>query len=293
MENKIAMYLMNKKGHFILSSFLEKYDSSCIKYVVTSEDKNVTKDYHKEIVELCKSNNIAVYDRTDTIDTPSEYAFAIGWRWIIDNIKNLIVFHDSLLPKYRGFAPLVNSLINMEKKIGVTALYASSEYDRGDIISQREISIEYPLKIEDAIDKISLLYFQLVNEIADKIIGGVNIESVPQEENYATYSLWRDEDDYMIDWEKDSTFIKRFIDSTGFPYKGASTYMNGLKIRVLESELVDDVIVENRTPGKVIFINDIYPIVVCGSGLLKLLSIRDDETNEELIPIKRFRVRFK
>jgi methionyl-tRNA formyltransferase len=53
--------------------------------------------------------------------------------------------HDSLLPKYRGFAPLPNALINGEREVGVTALFASEEYDMGDIVCQRRLAVEYPM----------------------------------------------------------------------------------------------------------------------------------------------------
>ena len=70
------------------------------------------------------------------------FKFAIGWKWIIDNTSQLIVLHDSLLPKYRGFSPLVNSLINGDTLTGVTALFASSEYDKGEIIEQAQIGLD-------------------------------------------------------------------------------------------------------------------------------------------------------
>ncbi|MMZ71732.1 hypothetical protein D1872_352860 [compost metagenome] len=57
--------------------------------------------------------------------------------------------------------------------------------------------------------------------------------------------------------------------------------------------VVDDVKIEIRTPGKIIFFEDGFPIVVCGKGLLKILSIRDDKSQKELLPLKKFRVRFK
>lgn len=294
MGNKmISMFLMNKKGYFILKNFIDTFGSEFISYIVTSEDKNIERDYYNDIIDLCRCHKISVYDRKERVNITSSYIFAIGWRWMIESGDRLIVFHDSILPRYRGFAPLVNSLINKEKEIGVTALFASSSYDRGDIISQKAIPVDYPIKIHEAIDKVSLLYFELVKEITDKIINGVDISAIPQDDNCASYSLWRDEEDYLIDWSKDSEYIQRFIDSTGFPYKGASTYVKGKKYRVLDSEIVQDVFIENRTPGKIIFIDGFYPVVVCGKGLLKLKSIKDDETKQELIPLKRFRVRFE
>ena len=72
---------------------------------------------------------------------------AVSWRWMIKHPKNkLIVFHDSILPKYRGFAPLVNMLINGEKEIGVSAIFGADEYD-SEIISEKT-TISYPIKIQ-------------------------------------------------------------------------------------------------------------------------------------------------
>lgn len=293
MKNRISMFLMNQKGYVILKKFLEEFDCQYISYVVTSEDKQVEKDYHEEIIELCKVNNIIVYNRQDKLSTPSKYSFAIGWRWIIEDVHNLIIFHDSLLPRYRGFAPLVNSLINKEPVIGVTALFASSEYDCGDIISQLAEPIEYPIKIQEAIDKVSVLYFRLVKDITEKIISGSYISSVSQDNKAASYSLWRDNNDYVINWNMDSSDIKRFIDSTGFPYKGASSMVDGKQVRILDAEEVEDVRVENRTPGKVIFFEESHPVVVCGKGLIKLTRIYDEMNQNEITKFKKFRIRFE
>ncbi len=66
----------------------------------------------------------------------------------------------------------------------------------------------------------------------------------------ATYSLWRDEADYRIDWHRDSTYLRRFVDALGVPYRGASTLLGGQLCRVLAAEAAPDVVIENRAPGK-------------------------------------------
>ncbi|MFC9711217.1 formyltransferase family protein [Paenibacillus sp. NPDC056933] len=290
---KITMFLMNKKGFSVLESFLRKYGSKYIDFVVVGQDKNVERDYSVEIRKLCESNQVRIYYRSEAPSVKSNITFAIGWRWLIKEVNRLIVFHDSLLPQYRGFSPLVNCLINHEETLGVTALFASKEYDRGEIIAQKSIDIQYPIKVADAIELISPIYISLVETIMEKWIKGEQIQSKKQDESFATYSLWLDEEDYQIDWKKDAEFIKRFIDATGFPFKGASSYINGKKIRINDSIVIEDVTIENRTPGKVIFMEDGIPIIVCGKGLIKILSIVDEETKEELIPLKKYRVRFK
>jgi methionyl-tRNA formyltransferase len=112
-----------------------------------------------------------------------------------------------------------------------------------------------------------------------------------QDESKATYSLWRDEADYRIDWTKQATMIRRFIDAVGFPFKGASCVVDGKVLRIAEAEEIADVIIENRDAGKVIFIQDGKPVVVCGQGLLKIHGLYD-ELGNSMLPFARFRSRF-
>jgi methionyl-tRNA formyltransferase len=290
---KITLYLMTQKGFEVLNALIDRKLTSGISEIVVGRDKNIDNDFANEIISVCKKNNINHIERNDAFQVTSDYSIAISWRWLIPNNKSkLIVLHDSLLPKYRGFAPLVNMLINKEKEIGVTAIFASEEYDKGDIIAQSATKMNYPIKISDAINLISKNYVDLVTKILTSLEKGEDIGAVPQDENLASYSLWRDEEDYTIDWSNDSDDILNFINAVSSPYKGASTYINGLqKIIILEAELESDVQIENRDVGKVIFIKNKFPVIVCGIGLLKLLKVIDDKTQEDLLPFKNFRVR--
>jgi methionyl-tRNA formyltransferase len=294
--NKIAFYIMNSKGLYVLKNFIDKFGSSSVAYVVSSEDKNIQKDFFDEIKELATKEKIKFFSRFENV-VPIEkefngYKFAIGWRWLIKDERNLIVFHDSLLPKYRGFAPLVNCLVNNENRGGVTALFASSEYDKGDIIAQKSFEINYPKKISEAIDKIEPLYFELVDEIFTKLQSGDEIKAIKQDDNKATYSLWLDNEDYFIDWSWSAEKIKRFVDAVGYPYDNVKAYLNGEIVKFIDVEIVEDVVVEHRERhiGKVIFIKDGIPIVVCSDGLIGLRNICDENDNEMFI---NFRSRFK
>jgi methionyl-tRNA formyltransferase len=289
--NKVVFYLMNEKGFYVLNNFLIKFGTNNIEYVVLSEDKNVERDFYKELLSLCNKHCIKFFHRQDDIPIFTGYKFAIGWRWIISDIDQLIVLHDSILPKYRGFAPLVNMLINGRNEIGVTALFASNEYDKGDIIRQEKVTITYPIKIQEAIQIISPLYSTLVNSISDMIFSSCSIIGIPQDEESASYSLWRDEQDYFINWNDSSKNIGRKIDAVGFPYNGARTYLNNKLIIIDKVEECIDVKIENRDVGKVIFVIDGYPIVVCGNGLIKIVEARFLD-GESIIPFKKFRSRF-
>ncbi|MDP2152534.1 MAG: formyltransferase family protein [Methylotenera sp.] len=279
---KIGFYILGKKGYIVLDDFLKTFGSSVVAFIIGARDSGVEDDYFQQIRELCTINSLCFFERTDfdkNVIPFSNYTYAIGWRWIIDDSKNLIVFHDSPLPKYRGFAPLVNMLINGESRLAVTALFANSGYDKGDIIKQAAIQISYPIKISDAINSIVPLYVNLVTQISLIIYQGKNLTSTPQDESLASYSLWRDDVDYFINWTKKADEIHRFIYAVGPPYRGAAAYINNMLVRILDAELVDDVVIEGREGaiGKNIFMEAGQPVVVCRVGLLKITKFYTDD----------------
>jgi len=291
---KVCLFLMSEKGFSTLKFIIESELHKFVENVFIGEDKNVVNDFSEEIKYLCELNQIEYSYRSKETIVTTNYCIAISWRWLIkvEKEKKIIVLHDSLLPKYRGFAPLVNMLINGEKTIGVTALFATDKYDDGDVIDQMELKITYPIKVSKAIELISSLYCELTKSIISKIASSGILESKPQNNELKSYSLWRDNEDYLIDWNQSSDYLKRFIDAVSFPYLGAATYLENDLFRIQSAEIIADEIIENRTPGKVIFVEDGCPIVVCGVGLLKLIEILDIN-GKSIIPLKKFRLRFK
>lgn len=284
---------MTKKGYEVLKAVTKEFHG-VIFSVISCRDANLQKDYYEEIKTHCASFGIPFYNRSESYEINSKYVIAISWRWLLFYPSTeLIIFHDSLLPKYRGFSPLVTALINRERKVGVTALYASREYDKGDIISQLSIPLKYPIKIQQAIDLVISNYNKMALDIFKKVANDQNIQGEKQNEELATYSLWRDEDDYKINWSKTSDYIINFINAVGFPYKGAASILNGRVVRIFDAKSEKDVEIESRTPGKVIFFIDKKPVVVCGKGLIRINSIMDDQTRQSLLPMSKFRSRFE
>jgi methionyl-tRNA formyltransferase len=283
---------MTQKGFEVLIAIIEKIGADVIDKVISARDVKISNDYFLEIKGVCDKYKLPFFEKNELPQVDTEYAIAISWRWLINlEQTRLITLHDSLLPKYRGFAPLVNALINGESLCGVTAIFSGDEFDKGDIIMQSEILIKYPIKIQQAIEKISIIYIDIAIEIIKNIKKGITIKSEPQDEDKATYSLWLNDDDYFIDWSKNAEEIKRFIDSVGKPYKGACSY-DGEKICIFEDAIVeDDLIIENRKFGKVLFVRNNEPIVVCGKGLLRIIKVTD-EIGNNLLPLNKFRTIF-
>lgn len=290
---KIGMYLMSRKGAAVLRLLIANYGPEVIGYVVVAKDQSVNEDGYEEIASIANQAGIDIYPRVTTSLPKLDYLLAVSWRWLINVSKEqtLVVFHDSLLPKYRGFSPLVSALINGEQTIGVTALLATDEYDKGQVIKQESVRIIYPITIADAIELIIPCYEKLALSLVGHLIIGKILGS-PQDEAKATYCLWRDDDDYFINWSWDAQRIQRFVDAVGHPYKGAAVLVNKQLLRVRSCEVFPDVQIENRTPGKVLFMQDTCPVVVCGLGLLKIKIMTSDGAQKNLLPLTKFRTRF-
>ncbi len=291
--HRMVLFAMNEKGLAVLRSILEVMRADAIAAVVVQEDPAVKRDYFEEIVSAAESAGVRTVGRSETLP-PHAFALAVGWRFMIQQEPRLVVFHDSLLPRYRGFAPLVNALVNGETEIGVTALWGEEKYDSGAIIDQAAITVSYPITVQDAIDRVIPLYERLGVEIAQRLVAGEHVAGREQDDSLATYSIWRDEDDYRIDWTKDAASVARFIDAVGPPYEGAYSYSGGQKLRILRAEVVgDDLTFELSHPGKVFSISDGAPAVVCGEGLVRLMSVSDAQTGESVLPWGRLRSRFQ
>lgn len=290
--SSVGLYLMNQKGYETLSALLGAETRGAIAYVVGATDAAVQQDYAAEILALTQANELPYFDRKELPKAlpAAAWRIAIGWRWLLPEPESLIVFHDSLLPRYRGFAPLVNALINGETAVGVTALLANKAFDRGDIIAQKRMEVGYPIKIQTAIEHISALYASLALQIVSQVQEGKRLEARPQDERRASYSLWRDQDDYRLDWSQSAASIKRKIDAVGFPYAGAHSWAGTQQVRILEVEDWTDVRIEIRQPGKVLFLEDNMPVIVCGEGLLWIKQMQDMEGKPWTLP--KFRTRF-
>lgn len=289
-----TLFVMTNKGFVLLDHMIKKY-KFLIDQVIVGSDKSLTNDYCTEIIQLCEQNSIPFKRKSEFHELKTKYALAVSWRWMITIPEDrLIIFHDSLLPRYRGFAPLVNSLINEENFIGVTALFGNKEYDRGNIIYQSKSEVVYPITIEKAILINNRNYIICLDYICQSLLEGSEIKNYKQDESNASYSVWRDDSDYKIDWSKSASYIKRFIDAVGSPYRGSYTTFNGRILRITNAQEVPDVKIENRDIGKVLFIEAGYVIVICGTGLLKIIEAywEGEDSARPFYPVDKFRMRF-
>lgn len=274
----VGLYLMTEKGESVLDAALQSGVE--IAHVTTAEAKGINDDAHVRIAAQAKANGIPTFTLAHPPDYTGEWSIAAGWRWMLD-VPNLVVLHDSILPRYRGFSPLITALVQGEPEVGVTAFMAVDEPDSGPIVAQRRIPVSYPVRMREVLIRLNPLYADLAFGILIDLQANGQVRYTAQDHSLATYSVWRDEDDYRIDWTKDDRTICRLIDAASDPHPGAWTARvvpplhsgwerDGELTRIPAAVPVTDKRIEDRCPGKVFQLRDGNPVVVCGTGMVLL-----------------------
>lgn len=304
-SKKLLLFLASEKGYTALVRLISGRYRQSIGAVVTFRETGVAKCWKQSIENECNLYRIPCYNWRE-IRESLEYiikeneitgAVAISWRYILPLSINeyledpLIVFHDSLLPQYRGFAPTPTAIMCGETELGVTALFAGNEIDNGEIILQKRVHIPDSMYIQDVIQKLAYLYGDMMEVIISQMKEGI-IQSVPQNEENATYSIWRNEEDCHIDWNKSAKEIYNFVRAVGYPYPGAFSWLDNKKIRILRTEILPfDLNFCIRDAGKIWRILNDEPEVICGVGLLKIKSALDE--NGQMVQFNCVRSRLK
>jgi len=267
--------------------------SQKIDRIFAYEQSGTTRPTIAEFISLGKEAGIRVEAKkklTGTDLSDADLIFVVGWQYMIENPPpSVVVLHDSLLPKYRGFAPTVSALIEGAPEIGITAITAMSEPDRGLILSQSKLHVTHPVKIRDVLGQLQSNYMECAHDVIQKWQRG-SLVGTAQQEEFSTYSLWRDELDLMVDWSCDAARVQRFIYAVGDPYLGARASIDGQQIVISDCVVVEDLSIVNRQPGKIWRLTAEGPEVVCGRGMIRLTEIRDLEGNPFVVRHLRTRL---
>lgn len=182
-----------------------------------------------------------------------------------------INLHASLLPKYRGAAPIHWSIINGEKETGVSTMYMSEGLDAGDIILQTTL----PIDIQDTVgmvhDKMTAIGSQLLVDTLAQIADGA-VTRLKQDESKANYAPLLKKEHELIHWQRQAVELHNQVRGMN-PWPGAYTLYNG-KILKIWSTRVSPGEAEEK-PGTIV---DILPqegfVIATGQGLLLITELQ-------------------
>jgi methionyl-tRNA formyltransferase len=181
--------------------------------------------------------------------------------------------HGSLLPRYRGAAPIHWAIINGETKTGITTMYTDIGMDTGDMLLKREIEIPDDMTAGELHDRLSELGAQVLKDTLQKLKEG-SLERIVQPESDATYAPIIQKEIGKIDWSSSLRTVHNLVRGTN-PWPGAFTFYQGERMRVWKTELLDEVSTGIR-PGTIRRVNKEGITVACGKGFVIIKEIQFD-----------------
>ncbi|GAA0090274.1 methionyl-tRNA formyltransferase [Paraclostridium bifermentans] len=244
------MNILFMGGHELGAKTLEHLINNNINVVGVVVSKN-DNDWYRGVDEVANKFNLNLYEEKN-INAPNfltkikslnlDLIVCVNFDQILKkDIINLptigcINTHASLLPKYRGRAPLNWAMINGEEYSGVTVHFIDEGIDTGDIILQEKIKIDEDDYISDLLNKVKNTYPKIVLNAIQSLENN-NINLIKPDLSKGFYVNKRTKDDGKIDFSKPSKDIINFIKAISKPYPGAFLYHNDSKIIIWRARL--------------------------------------------------------
>ncbi|MFI1227491.1 MULTISPECIES: methionyl-tRNA formyltransferase [unclassified Streptomyces] len=273
---RVVMFGYQTWGHRTLQALLDSEHDVVTVVTHPRSEHAYEKIWSDSVADLAEKHGVPVIIRNRPDDelfellreTSPDIIVANNWRtWIPPRIYNLprhgtLNIHDSLLPAYAGFSPLIWALINGEPEVGVTAHMMDEELDAGDIVVQRAVAVGPADTATDLFHRTVDLIAPVTVEALALIASG-QTAFTPQDRSRASFFHKRAEEDIRIDWNWPAEDLERLVRAQSAPYPAAFTFHRGQRL-----EVVSAVVSQGRyggTPGRVFYREGDGVVIVAGA----------------------------
>ncbi|MFG1685723.1 methionyl-tRNA formyltransferase [Nonomuraea sp. NPDC049269] len=278
---RVVMFGYQTWGHRTLRALLDSGHDVILAVTHPKSEHAYEKIWDDSVAELAAEHDVPVLlrNRPDDAgllqtlkDAAPDIIVANNWRtWLPPEIFDLpphgtLNVHDSLLPAYAGFSPLIWALINGEKEVGVTAHRMNAELDAGDILLQRAVPVQDGDTATDLFHRTVDLIEPIVRESLDLIASG-QARWVPQDRAEASFFHKRSVEDGRIDWNWPAEDLERLIRAQSDPYPNAFTHHRGERIEILSAAVSQARY--GGTPGRIFIREGDGVAIVSGSDARK------------------------
>lgn len=300
---KLAIFAYHDIGYECLEFLIGQRAE--IVAVVTHEDDPNEEIWFRSVAALARRSGLQLYT-PENPNTPEfideirragpEMIFSFYYRRLLSKALLALApggalnLHGSLLPRYRGRAPVNWALVNGETESGVTLHHMVEKADAGDIVAQKRVAIDQADTALTLHRKLTRAAAVLLEETYPAIQAG-KAPRIPQDERRATKFGGRRPEDGKIDWAKPAAAIYNLIRAVTHPYPGAFTIQGGKKLFVWWA-VVADAAFAGAPPGTVVAVEaGIGARVATGAGHLMLQRVQLEGEEEVAAEIFARRLR--
>jgi methionyl-tRNA formyltransferase len=187
--------------------------------------------------------------------------------------RGALNMHGSLLPKYRGRAPVNWAVLHGERETGASLHYMADKPDAGDLVAQMSVPILPDDTAREVFDKVTVATECVLDRVLPELVAGIAPRR-PLDLAEGSYFGGRSPEDGRIDWMQDAQRIHNLVRAVAPPYPGAFTETAGHRLRVLRTRLVDP-----RSPARApaLVVDDARCVAHCGAGgTLRLADVEVD-----------------
>jgi methionyl-tRNA formyltransferase len=279
-----------KRGYQTLAALIGEH-ANIVGVISLRQDEHEVERYEEPIRRLAGRHDIPLYETRWMKDRPYPEIIAreirpdlivvVGCRILLPRDvyeippRGTVAVHDSLLPEYRGFAPLNWAIINGEDHTGVTLFYLNDSMDCGDIIAQMRVPIGPVDTAPQVYDRVCQATIDLMITAYPLLAEGTAPRR-PQLEHEGSVTCRRTPEDGVIDWNRPTADIANLIRGLTAPYPGAFTFYEGRRVTIGEAQVVEPAPrYVGRIAGAVVGVSKTegYVDVLTSDGVLRLLAV--------------------
>ena len=189
--------------------------------------------------------------------------------------KGFVNIHASILPKWRGAAPIQRSIMSLDRETGLSVMKITEKLDTGPVCNTYKIDLNKNLNAKDVADKLSLIAAEKILDNIDDILNGT-AKFVEQDHSKATYALKINKEEGRINWNDSAKNIIGKINGL-YPTPGAFFVFNGQRYKILKAEIGNGV----GKAGEII--SEKLEVACKNNHSLKILEIQRQGKNPQKI----------
>ncbi|MFD5826644.1 methionyl-tRNA formyltransferase [Lentzea sp. NPDC060358] len=293
---RVVMFGFQTWGHRTLQALLASEHEVVLVVTHPRGEGAYEKVWSDSVEELARENGVEVVVRERPEDqelldrlkaADPDVIVACNWRtWIPPQVFALprhgtLNVHDSLLPKYAGFSPLIWALLNDEKEVGVTAHMMDDTLDAGDIVLQRSVPVGPRDTTAVLFEKTLELFGPITVDGLAEIASG-RTEFTKQDRSQASFFHKRAEEDLRIDFTWTAEELDRLVRAQCAPYPSAFCFHRGRRLEIVEADVSSEIY--GGTPGRIFYREGDGVAVVAGAearrGRSKALLVKKVRTED-------------